>query len=380
MAQFSWLLFASAAVTVLALYVLRPLAHRFDLLDHPGGRKDHEHATPVTGGMAMAIAIVIGSLLSHNLPNLIVSYAVCVGLLVAVGLWDDRHDLDWRLRVGVQCLAALIMIYAGGVRIDNLGVLFGLERIDLGFWSVPFTVFATVGCINAINMIDGSDGLAGLVSWVAMAMLAAAAAYTGNTVLTERIALVLGALGAFLWFNMRSPWRPRAHVIMGNAGSAFLGFTVAWVAFRLTQTTGHPVTPILAPFLIAPPVIDTLVLIARRLRAGRSPFSADHNHIHHLLRDAGFPPAAIAWLLAAVTGVIGTAGALAVKAHVPAPVLLAVFGLLVIGHFLATRNRAAAVQRLARVQRALQPGARNGRATVELATIEGQDATDPSLR
>jgi len=61
-------------------------------------------------------------------------------------------------------------------------------------------------------------------------------------------------------------------------------------------------------------------------------------------------------------------------------VLLAVFGLLVIGHFLATRNRAAAVQRLARVQRALQPGARNGRATVELATIEGQDATDPSLR
>jgi len=354
MAQFTWLLLSGATITVAALWLLRPIAHRLNLLDHPAGRKDHQHPTPIIGGIAMAIAIVGGSLLLHNLPNLIVSYAVCVGLLVAVGLWDDRHDLDWRVQVGVQCLVALIMIYAGGVRIDNLGVLFGLGRFELGLWSVPFTVIATVGCINAINMADGSDGLAGLISWVAMAMLAAAAAYAGNMILAERIALVLGALGAFLLFNMRFPWQARAQVFMGNAGSAFLGFTVAWVSFRLTQTPEHPVTPILAPFLIAPPLIDTLVLIARRLYNGRSPFSADHDHMHHLLRDAGFGPAAVAWLLAAVTGVIGTAAAFAVKAHVPAPLLLAVFGLLVIGHFLATLDRTRAVLRLARLRHLLE--------------------------
>lgn len=344
----------SFGATLLLLRVAIPMSHTFGLLDHPGGRKDHEHATPVVGGLAMAVAIILGSVLLHSLPGLIVIYSICVAILVAVGLWDDRHDLNWRWRVAAQVGVALIMIYGGGVRVDNLGELFGLGPVDLGIWSVPFTVFATVGCINAVNMADGSDGLAGLVVWVAMAMLAAASAYAGNTMLAERVILVLGALGAFLLFNMRFPWQPRAQVFMGNAGSAFLGFTVAWVSFRLTQTPGHPVTPILAPFLIAPPLIDCLVLIVRRLRSGRSPFSADRNHIHHLMRDAGFPPAAIAGMLAAATGVIGTAAAFAVKADVPSPALLAVFMLMVVAHFLATRHRNAAVRRLARLCRALE--------------------------
>lgn len=354
MADYGMLLVASAMITVLALLLLRPVAIRLNLIDYPSGRKDHEQPTPVIGGVAMAVAIVSGSLLTHGLPNQFVAYAACVALLVAVGLWDDRRNLDWRLRLAVQCGAALIMIYGGGVRVDNLGEVFGLGQVDLGLWSVPFTVFATVGCINALNMIDGSDGLAGLVSWVAMAMLAAAAAYAGNAMLSGRIVLVLGALGGFLLFNMRFPWQPRAQVFMGNAGSAFLGFTVAWVSFQLTQTPGHPVTPILAPFLIAPPVLDCVVLIARRLRSGHSPFSADRNHIHHLMRDAGFPPAAIAWVLAAVTGLIGTAAAFAVKADVPSPVLLAAFMLMVIAHFLATRRRDTAVRRLARLCRLLE--------------------------
>lgn len=374
MAQFGTLLIVGALTTVLALILLRPIAIRLDLLDHPGGRKDHEQPTPVIGGIAMALAILGGSLLSHGLPDRILVYAVCVSLLVALGLWDDRHDLDWRLRLAAQCGIVLIMIYGGGVRVENLGELFGLGRVDLGLWSVPFTVFATVGCINALNMADGSDGLAGLVTWAAMAMLAAAAAYAGNAILAERIALVLGALGGFLLFNMRFPWQPRAQVFMGNAGSAFLGFTVAWVSFRLTQTPGHPVTPILAPFLIAPPLLDCLVLIARRLRSGRSPFSADRNHLHHLMRDAGFPPAAIAWLLAAVTGLIGTAAAFAVKADVPSPMLVAVFMLMLVAHFLATRNREAAVRRLTRLCRALEalrPGARNGAPQCQTARDEG---------
>lgn len=354
MAEYGIPLLAGALITVLALILARPIAIRLDLLDHPGGRKDHEQPTPVIGGIAMAIAIVGGSLLTHGLPDQLLTYTVCVALLVAVGLWDDRRDLDWRLRLAAQCGAALIMIYGGGVRVENLGELFGLGRVDLGLWSVPFTVFATVGCINALNMADGSDGLAGLVVWVAMAMLAAAAAYAGNAILAERIALVLGALGGFLLFNMRFPWQPRAQVFMGNAGSAFLGFTVAWVSFRLTQTPGHPVTPILAPFLIAPPLIDCLVLIVRRLRSGRSPFSADRNHIHHLMRDAGFPPAAIAWVLAVATGVIGTGAAFAVKADIPSPVLVAAFMLMVVAHFLATRHREAAVRRLARLCRLLE--------------------------
>ena len=87
-----------------------------------------------------------------------------------------------------------------------------------------------------------------------------------------------------------------------------LGLWIAWAAFRLTQTPGHPVTPVLAPFLIAPPVIDCLVLIVRRLRAGRSPFFfADRNHLHHLLMDAGLSSTSVVVVLTGLTLAIGFA-------------------------------------------------------------------------
>jgi len=128
---------------------------------------------------------------------------------------------------------------------------------------VPFTVFATVGLINAMNMIDGSDGLAGSLGFAALVMLCAAALYAGNLALANRALAVAGAVAGFLFWNLRFPWRTRARTFMGDAGSGFLGLVVAWVAFRLTQNPGHPVTPILAVWLLPIPVMDCLVLIVR---------------------------------------------------------------------------------------------------------------------
>ena len=344
---------AVAAFVLAALlpWWLEPAARRLDLMDYPKGRKDHERPTPVTGGLAMAIASILAYWAAPNLTPSIQAFCIAAVLLVAVGLWDDKHDLRWYWRVLAQVLAALVVIFWGGVRVEQLGPLFGLGQTSLGFLSVPFTVFATVGIINAMNMIDGADGLAGMLGLAALAMLCAASVYAGNLVLAERVAVLCGALAGFLVWNLRFPWRPRARVFMGNAGSGFLGLVIAWVAFRLTQNDGHPVNPVLALWLLPIPVMDTLVLIVRRLQEGRSPFAAGRDHIHHMMQDAGFGPTRAAFWLTVFSLACGLVVGQAMRLDVPNPLLLAAYIALCVGWYLLTRDRARAVAFFRRLRR-----------------------------
>lgn len=344
---------AVAAFVLAALlpWWLEPAARRLDLMDYPKGRKDHERPTPVTGGLAMAIASILAYWAAPNLTPSIQAFCIAAVLLVAVGLWDDKHDLRWYWRVLAQVVAALVVIFWGGVRVEQLGPLFGLGQTSLGFLSVPFTVFAMVGIINAMNMIDGADGLAGMLGLAALAMLCAASVYAGNLVLAERVAVLCGALAGFLVWNLRFPWRPRARVFMGNAGSGFLGLVIAWVAFRLTQNDGHPVNPVLALWLLPIPVMDTLVLIVRRLQEGRSPFAAGRDHIHHMMQDAGFGPTRAAFWLTVFSLACGLVVGQAMRLDVPNPLLLAAYIALCVGWYLLTRDRTRAVAFFRRLRR-----------------------------
>jgi UDP-GlcNAc:undecaprenyl-phosphate GlcNAc-1-phosphate transferase len=204
-------------------------------------------------------------------------------------------------------------------------------------------VFATIGLINAVNMIDGADGLAGLLGLTALALFAGAAVYAGNLVLAGRLSVLCGALAAFLAWNVRLPWRPRAKVFLGNAGSALLGLVIAWTAFRLTQNPGHPVNPVLALWVLPIPVMDCLVLIVRRLQEGRSPFSAGRDHIHHFMQDAGFGPTRAAVLLALFSVFTGVAAGQAMRLDVPNPLLLLAYVALCVGWYWLTRDHARAV-------------------------------------
>lgn len=340
---------AAFAITSLLLWLLKPLAHRFDLLDHPKGRKDHSEPTPVIGGLAMFTGFLLAFLAVDSMTDPIAAFAVASLLLIAIGLYDDKHDLRWYWRILAQVVAALIIIYWGGVRVQQLGPLFGLGDASLGVLSVPFTVFATVGLVNAMNMIDGADGLAGSLGLAAMLMLAAASVYAGNTVLASRVLMLAGALGGFLVWNVRLPWRLRAHAFLGNAGSAFLGLVIAWVSFRLTQNPGHPVNPVLALWLLPIPVMDCLVLIVRRLREGRSPFAAGRDHIHHIMQDAGFGPARMMIWLTAFSLACGFLAGQAMRMDVPNPVLLGAFVLLSVGWLWLSSNRPRAERFFTRI-------------------------------
>jgi len=324
--------------TVAALWALTPLASRLNLLDHPRGRKDHEFPTPVTGGLAMALgALVVVAALQPAL--LTVPFLLAGAILVVVGLLDDIYDLRWWWRIAAQICAALLMVESGGMRIEQLGQLVGVSGTGLGVLAVPFTVFATVGIINAVNMIDGVDGLAGSLVLAALVMLAAAAMYSGNGVLVDRALVMAGAVAGFLLWNLRHPWLKRAKVFMGNAGSAFLGLVIASISFQLTQNPGHPVSPVLALWLLPIPIMDCLVLIARRTKEGRSPFDAGRDHIHHFMLDAGISPGWVTFWLTVSSLACGVMVGKAMQADVPDLLLLIAFLALCGGWYWITSRR-----------------------------------------
>ncbi|WP_160319414.1 MraY family glycosyltransferase [Stenotrophomonas koreensis] len=339
-----WLLVA-ALVAWATIWLLQPFAARWGLVDHPShARKDHGHSIPVTGGLGIFFGLVLSPLFFFPTDNpALLGFLAGAGLLMVVGILDDLYDLHWSIRILSQAVAALIMVKLGGVRVEQLGPAFGLDSLALGGLSLPFTVFATVGLINAINMIDGVDGLCGSLVACACLMLAGAAVYAGNLPMAMMALALVGALLGFLAHNFALPWRPRARVFMGNGGSALLGFCIAWISFSLTQNPGHPVSPVLALWLIPIPVLDCLVLIVRRYRAGRSPFAAGRDHVHHFMRDAGFSSASLVLALSALSLVTGLLAALLLLADVPRPALLLGFFIVLGLWFWLSRSPARAV-------------------------------------
>ena len=341
----------SMAVVALLVPLTLPLARRWGLLDNPGGRKDHACPIPVTGGAVILFAVVAGFFIFEPNWNLRVATFLAGALgLVVVGQLDDKYDLHWTWRIGAQALAALALYFLAGVQASNLQDVFGFMGANIGLLAIPFTVFVVVGIINALNMADGVDGLAGSLALVSLMLFTCFALYAGDMNLAVRLLSLAAAVVGFLIWNSRLPWQPRARVFLGNGGSMLLGFIIAWAALRLTQNPAHPVSPVLAPYTLALPLIDCVVLMMRRYRRGASPFKADRNHMHHLLLDAGYRPFMVVLLMAGGSLALGIAAAVAVKTGVYRPVLVGCFFMLLGSWYLFTRNRENAVARLRRLR------------------------------
>lgn len=278
--------FLAAAVL---LWGLQPVGRHIGLVDHPGGRKTHEHPTPLVGGIAMFIAFAF-AILTVDSP-LSGHRALFAGalVLVVVGVLDDLQELSARARFAAQFLAGLIMTLGAGVVLHDFGHLMLADQpLPLGMLAIPLTLFATVGVINAVNLSDGIDGLAGSLVLIAVGSLLLIAWPSGQREVIGLLVVLAAVILAFLAFNLR--FKGRALVFMGDAGSMFLGFVLAWFLVRLSQGEARLFAPVTALWLFALPLIDTVVTMSRRIRLGRSPFAADREHFHHILLAAGFTP------------------------------------------------------------------------------------------
>jgi UDP-GlcNAc:undecaprenyl-phosphate GlcNAc-1-phosphate transferase len=319
--------------TAIAIIFLGKLAAPIGLIDRPGGRKHHDWPIPLVGGLAMFIALAL-IMIALGMAISAAYFLLALAGIVVIGLLDDLYELEPIPRFVTQMLACLIMIFGAGVQLKTVGNLIGFGTIGLSALSIPLSIFAVVGVINAVNMLDGMDGLAGSLSLIAIVTYAAVAALSGLESQFNILVIFAGALVAYLYFNIRYSTQPRATVFMGDAGSMLLGFALAWFAIDLTQGPGRTFPPICALWVILLPLADTVSLIARRIAKGKSPFAADREHIHHLLRVAGLSYGQTVLVLALVSVLFAAVGIAGWLWRVPEPVLFWVFfALFFVYHF-----------------------------------------------
>ncbi|NTV09207.1 MAG: undecaprenyl/decaprenyl-phosphate alpha-N-acetylglucosaminyl 1-phosphate transferase [Zoogloea sp.] len=298
----------SLALTVGVIRFLRHQAHRWGLVDHPGGRKQHDGATPLVGGIAMAVGFVCTLLASPIDLSRHWNLLLGLSLLVSLGVLDDLRDLPAKMKLLWQIAAVTLILVPKHLYIQHLGNIGPLGHVELGLFAIPFTIFSVVGLINAINMADGVDGAAGTIVSISLFWFGVTAALGGHETRLLELVILFGAIIGFLLFNLRTPWRAKAAVFMGDAGSMMLGATLGWFSIKVSQgisTTPASAPPIVVLWILGLPVLDTLLLMARRIRQGRSPLSAGRDHMHHIWLHAGFSPGQTTLILGVIHFLLG---------------------------------------------------------------------------
>jgi UDP-GlcNAc:undecaprenyl-phosphate GlcNAc-1-phosphate transferase len=268
-------------VTMAWLPLLVRYAPRWGIVDRPGVRKVHMAPVPRVGGLAMAVGVMIAALLTIHLQEQDRWFLIAAAVLVVFGAIDDRFDLDYRIKLLGQLLAVSMVVFGGGLEVHWITLD---DRFVLPGWvSLPLTIFFLVGVTNAINLADGLDGLAGGTTFLCLCALALLASVGEQG---PPIALALAFAGAVIGF-LRFNTYP-ASVFMGDAGSQLLGFAVGVLSVRATQSAATQISAAIPILLLALPILDTLSVMVQRIGEGRSPFSADKNHLHHKLLVLGF--------------------------------------------------------------------------------------------
>ncbi len=317
-------------VSVTAIYLLKPIALKVGLVDHPDERKQHQGQVPLIGGIAFYLGILSGILTSpvSLLPYL--SLITVMSILVLVGVLDDRHELTPKLRLLSQFLVGLIIIFWGKLELLSFGNLVGAHSIALGLFAIPVTLFAVMSIINAYNMMDGLDGLAGGISFIQIILLMALCYWHGTLADANFLAIIAMSILGFLIFNF--PFKTqRAQVFMGDAGSMLLGAIMVWFAIHLTQGKTAILQPVSLLWIMLVPIFEIMAAVIRRLFKKQSPLAADRGHTHHRLIDQGLSNKAVTYLLCLATLIFGLVGIgmelFQVKESVMFLIFLGLFGL-----------------------------------------------------
>ena len=297
----------TAIVTFGATWAVLKLALKYKIYPEIRARDAHTTPTPRLGGLAMLIGLLVGTMTAASFgwfrsvfdaPMPIIAILGAATFISILGLLDDLYDLDWTLKLAGQFIAAGFMAWQG-VQIVSLPIG-GVTIASFGM-SFVLSVFLTVLIMNAVNFIDGLDGLvAGVVLigttvfFVYTYLLAQRTDPTNYFNLGSMLsAIVMGMCLGFLPLN----WH-RAKIFMGDSGALLLGLLMTAGALSVTgqidpaTVNDSQAIPALLPLIlplaiIVVPLLDFTLAVVRRLRAGKSPFTADRKHLHHRLQDFG---------------------------------------------------------------------------------------------
>ncbi|MEZ5173684.1 MAG: MraY family glycosyltransferase [Bacteroidia bacterium] len=273
----------AAMLMAIQLPLMIKLFHKLALLDEPDERKRHKKAIPAIGGLVIAMVWVELFLFFEPVRQFWINQAV-IGipllLLCITGVWDDQKHLSSGKRFMVQILSGVYLVI-NGITIQDFGGILGIHELPFWFDAI-FTVVVVTGITNAFNLIDGIDGLAGGIAFANLIIFSLIAFLAGHFDLLAICLIWSATVLVFLFFN----WSP-AKVFMGDGGSLVFGFFFVGMGLKFRQDVVQmqgmdaDISLAMLAALFIVPVTDTLRVFAYRISQGRSPYSADRNHLHH---------------------------------------------------------------------------------------------------
>ena len=299
------LLTASVAfiITFLSIPVVMQVAEKKKLYDIPDERKLHTRLIASLGGVGIFAGFILASLLSiqGSINPEFQAYFAAAIVIFFLGLKDDIMILSASKKFVGQLLAASIIIHLGDLRLDSLHGLFGVEKVSEGF-GLAITYLTIIVVMNSFNLIDGVDGLAaslGILSMIVFGIYFFFADMQAYALLSFAMA---GSLTAFIIFNHHP-----AKIFMGDSGSLMVGMINSILVIKFILVADKPLATVPMNAVVAigfailiVPLLDTIRVFSVRIINGRSPFSPDRNHIHHLLLDRGLNHAAVTFTCVAI--------------------------------------------------------------------------------
>jgi UDP-N-acetylmuramyl pentapeptide phosphotransferase/UDP-N-acetylglucosamine-1-phosphate transferase len=280
----------SFIISFLAIPVILQIADQKKLYDIPDERKVHTHPVASLGGVGIFGGFLLASLLSiqgHLNPEFQYFFAAAL-VIFFLGLKDDLIVLSASKKFVGQMVAASILIHLGDIRIDSMYGLFGFDQLPTGF-SYALSYLTIIVVINSFNLIDGVDGLAASLGMLTMLIFGTYFFMIGYQAYALLAFAMAGSLVAFLIFNHHP-----AKIFMGDSGSLMIGLVNAILVIKFINVASSPSVAIPVEAAVAVgisilivPLLDTLRVFAIRIFNGRSPFTPDRNHVHHLLLGWG---------------------------------------------------------------------------------------------
>lgn len=266
------------------------------LMDMPDNRKMHKDLTPTLGGLgvfiAFSLSIIFYGLLVELVHSDLIKLLALLGsaiILLFLGVKDDLVSMSPNKKLLGQLLAVLNVVVLTDVRIISFEGMLGIGELPY-FLSIVFTVFVFVLVINALNLVDGIDGLAGSISIISSLVFGILFFVHEYYLMTLISFVLIGSILGFLRYNLSS----KQKIFMGDCGSMLSGFLLAYqgvslLAFNTTSSSPTLVSnaPVVLLAILSYPLFDLLRVFAIRIKAGKSPFTADSNHIHHRLLRIG---------------------------------------------------------------------------------------------
>lgn len=286
----------SFIITFLAIPVVLQVAEKKKLYDMPDERKVHTRLVASLGGVGIFGGFILASLLSiQGYLNPEFQYFFAAAMVIFfLGLKDDLMILSASKKFIGQIIAASILIHLGGIRLDSMFGLFGVEQLPEGF-GLALSYLTIIVIINSFNLIDGVDGLAaslGILTMLVFGTYFFAVEYQAYALLAFSMA---GSLVAFLIFNHHP-----AKIFMGDSGSLMIGLINSILVIKFINVAHAPFVAVplsssvaIGFAILIVPLLDTLRVFAIRILNGNSPFTPDRNHVHHLLLDRGLSHAAV---------------------------------------------------------------------------------------